>query len=145
MRCPHGVALPLAVSLSADPPACALTRLLGQHPAAIRKVRWDGPESGQTSRDYLEIETKHGRVVVIDPSRGTVSADPPLPPGIPTGAVRIQQDLTEAVPSAFDGRPVFSLVSAQQGDQTGWHFQLSTGVLLTLAGGDLIPVTSRPG
>lgn len=128
--------------MSAEQPPAALARLLGQHPAALRRVRWVGPDPAGTTHDYLEIETKHGVVVVIDPVSGEVTANPPLPREIVPGATRVQYDLTERVPAAFDGRPVFTAVSVRDGVPRTYRIRLSTGVELTLTGGDAVPVTS---
>ncbi|HEY5644635.1 MAG TPA: GNAT family N-acetyltransferase [Pseudomonadales bacterium] len=143
--------------MSADDTA-ALTRLIGAHPAALRSVRWepsrargaaDRAESAHplASADYLEIETKHGQVVIIEPGTGNVYANPPRPDQVEPDARRRQQDLTEAVPLAFDGRPVITDIVPASGPFRGWRILLSTGVTLNVTPDTALPTTSveRPG
>jgi hypothetical protein len=122
--------------LSAEILPADLQRLVGQHPAALRLVRWP-----QALSAHVEIETKHGLVVLIDCHDGTVRANPALPPGVDAGA-RLQEDLTGTVPAAFDGRPVFQAIAAlrDSGRLTGWRFDLSTGIVLTVTPGAPVPV-----
>ncbi|MEM8765860.1 MAG: hypothetical protein AAGE43_00320 [Pseudomonadota bacterium] len=104
----------------------ALTRLIGQHPAALRSVRWTG--SGAVGRhpedkEHLEIETKQGLVALIDHRDGSAYSRPPVPPD--AAGERQARDLTEQLPVAFDQRPV---IEAIKGDgNSAWRFELSTG------------------
>ncbi len=78
---------------------------------------------------HLEVETKHGHVLVFDHRAPAVYACPPAPEGT---LGRSWQDLTERVPEAFDGRPVFAAVSLASHDgRPCWQFDLSTGAKLT--------------
>ena len=105
----------------------ALTRLIGQHPAAVRTVAWQRAPLGPTEIRHLELESKHGHVLVIDHVTGEVHQLPPAPPG--ATLARHQRDLTAEVPAAFDGRPrIESAVPLESVEQpTGWRFGLSTG------------------
>jgi len=117
---------------------------VGQHPAAFRTVCWTGPQPGERSPDYLEIESKHGLVVVIAASTGAAFANPPLPQEVTPGSRRLQTDLTELVAAAFNGRPVFTAVVPVSADGTfaGWQFHLSTGTVLTLTPASVVPATT---
>ncbi|MGE0624971.1 MAG: hypothetical protein AB7I04_13790 [Pseudomonadales bacterium] len=131
--------------MSAETIPAELARLVGQHPAALRAVCWTGPRPADRSRDHLEIETKHGRVVVIDPESGAAFANPPLPPRITPGSRRQQRDLTELVPAAFNDRPVITAVEMllAGGRTAGWRVHLSTGIALTLKVPEVVPQVSR--
>ena len=102
--------------------AQALSRLLDHHPAAIRTVVWRPEPLEPQEFGHLEIETKHGHVVVIDHATGAVYRNPPAPPQ--AGPVRQLRDLTAHLPGAFDGRPTFHRVTPSS---RGYHFALSTG------------------
>lgn len=104
-----------------------LERLIGQHPASLRSVSWD-PHGHHEPLAHLELETKHGHVVVFDHQQPVIYAAPPAPPD----AVypRTWHDLTEQVPEAFDNRPVLTAFSYQQ-EPVGWLISLSTGVTLS--------------
>ena len=88
-------------------------RLIDQHPAALRSVCW-GAGMHQQRLHHLEIETKHGRVLVFDHQAPRVYCNPPRP-HINSPQDRLAQrswrDLTEQVPAAFDARPVITSVS----------------------------------
>lgn len=102
-----------------------LQRLIGQHPAALRSVSWDSAPLGGNLA-HLEVETKHGTVVVFDHRQPVVYANPPRPPG--ANGTRQWQDLTERLPAAFDARPTFAEIRlSEDGDRAAWIFQLSTG------------------
>lgn len=110
----------------------ALRRLLGQHPAALRSVRWIGAADGDAAgagagaKEDLEIETKQGLVTLIDHRDGTAYCRPPAPPD--ARGKRRARDLTEAVPVAFDQRPVIAaVVRVGTGSEGAWRFELSTG------------------
>jgi|GEM_PF-4029762 len=106
-------------------------RLIGQHPAALRSVCWTGSQS-TFSLHHLEVETKHGRVTVFDHQQPRVYCNPPRPDaaaGPFSSEPRQWRDLTEQVPVAFNGRPVFAdLVFDQR--QRHWRFHLSTGAIV---------------
>jgi len=106
-----------------------LWHLIGQHPAALRSVSWDAaPAEGALA--HLEVETKHGAVVVFDHRRRSVYANPPRPAGV--HGQRRWRDLTERVPSAFDGRPTFAQIRlTENADTVRWIFELSTGAAFT--------------
>ena len=140
--------------MSADDTA-ALTRLIGAHPAALRSVRWEASRSPASadrsasedplaSADYLEIETKQGQVVIIEPGSGNVFANPPRPDQVEPDARRRQRDLTDAVPLAFDGRPVITAIApaSANGPFGGWRILLSTGIALTVTPDGAVPTTS---
>ncbi|MEJ2090039.1 MAG: hypothetical protein P8Y69_16535, partial [Gammaproteobacteria bacterium] len=57
-----------------------LSRLVGQHPAAIRTVVWRTEPLAPEEFGHLEIETQHGSVFVIDHVTGAVDSNPPAPP-----------------------------------------------------------------
>lgn len=133
MHPPPAVGSLSAASLSADELPRSLARLIGQHPAALRAVCWaeDAHEPGTPA--HLEIETKHGFVTLIDHQSGTTYANPPAPPDLDVSCPRWQQDLTEAIPGAFSGRPVFATITPMNDDgvQTGWRFEFDTGAAFT--------------
>lgn len=104
-----------------------LARLLGQHPAAIRTLVWRAERLEPDEFGHLEIETKHGHVVVIDHVTGAVYSNPPAPPH--ATSVRQCRDLTAHLPCAFNGRPTFERVTPLA---RGYHFALSTGAGFSL-------------
>lgn len=106
-------------------------RLIDQHPAALRSVCWS-TGMHQHRLHHLEIETKHGRVLLFDHRQPRVYCNPPHPPGnAPQNRVaqRSWRDLTEQVPVAFDARPLITSVSFDH-DTGRWNFLLSTGAKL---------------
>ncbi len=105
-------------------------RLLGQHPAALRSVHFDGAAHPE-ALGHLEVETKHGIVLVFDHRRPVVYASPPAPPGLERE--RRWRDLTAAATAAFDNRPTFSGVTLIDDEQQSWRFELSTGAELLFA------------
>lgn len=106
-----------------------LENLIGQHPAALRSVSWGTPASDDAIA-HLEVETKHGAVVLFDHRRAVVHSDPPRPPD--ARGTRQWQDLTERLPEAFDGRPTLAAISLNEdGDAAVWIFELSTGATFT--------------
>lgn len=115
----------------------ALARLLGQHPAAIRTLVWRTEPLDPDAFGHLEIETKHGHVVVIDHVTGAVYSNPPAPPQ--AGSVRQCRDLTAHLPCAFDGRPTFDRVTPSS---RGYHFALSTGAGFSLTLDERFPLIS---
>ena len=112
-----------------------LARLIGQHPAAIRTLIFGSEPLEHDRFGHLEIETKHGHVVVIDHATGAVYSKPPLPPGV--AAARQHRDLTTDLPGAFDGRPTISAITPTRG---GIHFALSTGAGFSLTLDEHSPV-----
>jgi hypothetical protein len=127
--------LRLAVSLSADlfaDRAATLVRLIGQHPAAVRAVRWQSESLCADELGHLEIETKHGQVVVFDHRTGAIYANPPEPASVE--GVRQHRDLTAELPGAFNDRPVIQHINPiVEGEQLrGWSFGLSTGAAFRL-------------
>jgi len=122
----------------------ALTRLLGQHPAAIRSVSFSGDPQEQGATAHLEIETKHGFITLIDHRTGAVYSNPPLPPGADTGSPRQQRDLSDELPGVFADRPRFEAVEAiQDGAQlAGWRFRLDTGAAFTLTLDEHLPIVA---
>lgn len=115
--------------MSAERP---LARLVGQHPAALRTVSFTGGDlTGRLA--HLEIETKHGQVVVVDHVSGALYEHPPAPPGM--SGRRTQRDLSDLLSGAFDGRPVFERIEPlrEAAALTGWRFLLSTGFAFTFA------------
>jgi hypothetical protein len=129
--------------LSAELPG-ELARLIGQHPSAVRSVRFseDPHESGTLA--HLEIETKHGFVTLIDHRSGAVYANPPVLPGVDPDLSRQQRDLSDQLPVAFSGRPRFSAVIPliTDGMLRGWHFVLDTGGAFTLTLDQRLPIVS---
>ena len=120
--------------MSAEDEIDALARFSGQHPAAIRAVRWQSEPLAAHEFGHLEIETKHGQVVVIDHIDGSVYSNPPRPPVF--SGTRQQRDLTDELPSAFNDRPVILHLRPirRSGMLSGWRCSLSSGaaVILTL-------------
>ena len=127
MNQPHVVAWLSGGNLSVETVPEGLTRLLQQHPAAIRTLLFQSDPLGPEQFGHLEIETKHGQVAVIDHATGEVYANPPTPPN--AGQARRQRDLTSHLPGAFDGRPVIQSIETtiSDGMLTGYHFVFSTG------------------
>ncbi len=121
-----------------------LRRLIGQHPSAVRSVsfRADVPPPG--TRAHLEIETKHGFVVLIDHRTGTVHANPPVPDTVGPDAIRAQRDLSDELPGAFAGRPRFAAVRPVRnaGKLTGWRFELDTGAAFALTLHEEVPIVA---
>ncbi len=106
----------------------ALERLIGQHPAALRSVRWAGGDGRSASADvgHLELETKQGLVTLIDHRNGRAYSHPPAPPDA-TGE-RSATDLTERVPIAFDQRPIIeAILRVEEDAESAWCFELSNG------------------
>jgi len=125
----------LVASLSPEPIPASLSRLLGQHPAAVRTVCWRSAALTSTELQHLELESKHGHVVVIDHDSGECHADPPQPPlGLDPTRPRQQRDLSAELPGAFEGRPTFTgfvpIVEAQA--LRGWRIEFSNGRNFTL-------------
>jgi hypothetical protein len=88
-----------------------------------------------TGLHHLELETKHGHVVVIDHVSGECYSDPPQPPQALTGELpRRGRDLSAELPGAFDGRPTFSgfVPIVEKASLTGWRIDLSNGRSFTL-------------
>ena len=107
-----------------------LDRLIGQHPAALRSVSWGSDAPGADQLAHLELETKHGHVVIFDHISGDVHAHPPRPPGVPPGANGRRQwrDLTEELPMAFNGRPRLEAIDplpGSGGSVSAWRFELT--------------------
>jgi hypothetical protein len=118
-----------------------MERLVGQHPAALRAVRWQAMPLGAEDLGHLEIETKHGQVVVIDHATGTPYANPPEPP-VRSGP-RQARDLTATVPAAFDGRPTITAVTLAP-SAAAWVLALSTGAEVVFSLGAAAPtLTTR--
>ena len=120
----------MSADLSADvsaEKAATLADLIGQHPAAIRTVRWQRESLGADELGHLEIETKHGQVVIFDHQTGAIYANPPAP-NCAKGD-RQHRDLTAELPGAFNDRPVLRHITPiMEGEQIrGWSFGLSTG------------------
>ena len=111
-----------------------IERLIGQHPAALRSVWWDDAHAG-ADLVHLEVETKHGRVLVFDAAAPLVHELPPAPPG--SAQPRCWRDLTEQIPEAFDGRPLITGVAeAMQEGRPCWRLELSTGVTIVFVPGE---------
>ena len=100
-----------------------LERLLHVPLAALRSVCWQAEEMSSRMA-HLEVETKHGGVVVFEHLGGELYADPPRPPGVE--ADRQWRDLTTDITVAFDGRPSLQKICRLQ-TPNGWRFDLSTG------------------
>jgi len=107
-----------------DCDAVRLERLLHVPLAALRSVRWQTDDTGSAQMAHLEVETKHGAVVVFEHADGNLYVDPPRPPE--SNANRQWCDLTTKIPVAFDGRPTLQQISRLQ-NPDGWRFDLSTG------------------
>lgn len=103
-----------------------LDRLINQHPAALRSVSWH-PEPHSHDLQHLELETKHGQVVVFDHHQPVLYTLPPEP--AQTLHPRIWHDLTEKIPEAFNGRPTIAGFEFQQ-QPAGWIIELSTDIRL---------------
>lgn len=103
-----------------------LKRLLHQHPAAIRSVSWH-PDPHSHSLQHLELETKHGQVVVFDHRQPLLYSQPPAP--AQALHPRTWHDLTEQIPEAFDGRPTIASFDYQN-QPAAWIITLSTNVRL---------------
>ncbi len=123
----------------------SLSRLIDQHPAAIRSVCFSEEAIDMATPDlaHLEIETKHGQVTLIDHRTGEAYANPPVPPG---AAIRNRQqrDLSDQLPGAFADRPRFSSIEPlqQDGRHSGWHFELDTGAAFTLTLDERLPIVA---
>ena len=102
-------------------------RLIGQHPAALRSVSWQ-PSPPDTHLHHLELETKHGQVVVFDHQQPAVYSQPPSPAS--ARDLRSWRDLTELAPEVFDGRPTITGIQYQK-QPPAWVISLSTGVRVT--------------
>jgi hypothetical protein len=101
-------------------------RLINHHPAALRSVNWS-LEPADNALHHLEIETKHGQVVVFDHHIPVVYSQPPQPQIHP--GPRHWRDLTLEAPVAFDGRPVVVSVDFELSPPC-WRLRLSTGAEL---------------
>jgi len=104
-----------------------VVRLIGQHPAALRSVTWH-PQPPMRDLHHLELETKHGHVIVFDHHEPKIHSLPPRPDQVYHH--RQWQDLTEQAPGAFNGRPTIAAIEAQH-DPLGWIIKFSTGASLT--------------
>jgi hypothetical protein len=102
-------------------------RIIGQQPAALRSVTWH-PQPPQRHLHHLELETKHGHVIVFDHHQPIIHSLPPNPGDVHHH--RQWQDLTEQVPGAFNGRPTIVTIKPQS-DPLGWTISFSTGASLT--------------
>ena len=139
----HGAGSPSVANLSAESLPPALNRLIGHHVAAVRTVCWNPDSLSSTGLHHLELETKHGHVVVIDHVSGECYADPPQPPQTLTGDFQRQQrDLSTELPGAFDARPTFSgfMPLTENASLTGWRIDLSNGRSFTLRLDDQTPL-----
>ena len=132
------------VSLSDDLLPGPLRRLIGQHPAAIRSVCFSRSAHPPGTQAHLEIETKHGFVVLIDHRNGAVYANPPVPDAMEPGSVRTQRDLSDELPGAFADRPRFAAVRDLRNAHglTGWRFELDTGAAFTLTLNEQVPIVA---
>lgn len=135
--------------MSDEPVPGPLRRLIGQHPAAVRSVCFSPGAQPPETQAHLEIETKHGFVVLIDHRTGAVYANPPVPDAVAPGSVRAQRDLSDALPGAFADRPRFAAVRPvrETGDGaddalTGWRFELDTGAAFTLTLHEQVPIVA---
>jgi hypothetical protein len=104
-----------------------VSRLIGQHPAALRSVTWH-PQPPMRDLHNLELETKHGHVIVFDHHQPIIHSLPPRPDQVHHH--RQWQDLTEQAPDAFNGRPTIAAIDTQDNPQ-GWVIRFSTGTSLT--------------
>lgn len=102
-------------------------RLIGQHPAALRSVSWT-QEAADNALHHLEVETKHGQVVVFDHQTPVVYSQPPQPPA--EWRPRHWRDLTLDVPVAFAGRPVIVSVDFVI-SPAAWRLRFSIGAELS--------------
>jgi hypothetical protein len=126
---------PSAVNLFSESVPATLNRLVGHHPGAVRTVCWSPDALSASGLHHLELETKHGQVVVIDHVSGECYSDPPQPPQTLDGELlRQQRDLSAMLPGVFDGRPTFSrfVPLAENDSLTGWRIDLSNGRSFTL-------------
>lgn len=101
-------------------------RLIGQHPAALRSVSWQ-PDPPDGHLHHLELETKHGHVVVFDHQQPLIYSQPPRP--ATARDLRSWRDLTELAPEVFDGRPTI-VEFHRQNQPPAWIISLSTGARL---------------
>ncbi len=102
----------------------ATATLLNVPLAALRSVCWREEESEDFQLHHLEVETKHGRVIVFDHRSGELYADPPRPRGVTDK--RRWRDLTADVVIAFDDRPSLNRITRLK-NPDAWRFDLSTG------------------
>ena len=104
--------------------------LAGHHPAALRSVHWQAGGGGENALAHLELETKHGRVVVFDHREPRLYANPPRPPE--ARGRRHWRDLTGCVPRVFDNRPRIRRLALDtpESGKARWRLELSTGVVL---------------
>ena len=138
-----------AESVPASVPA-SLTRLIGQHPSAVRSICFSeepqvrGGAADNRLTGHLEIETKHGQVTLIDHRTGIAYANPPVPPGVDVRLNRQQRDLADELPGAFAGRPRFAKIEPLSTDDTlsGWNFELDTGAAFTLTLDEHLPIVA---
>ena len=98
--------------------------------AALRSVSWREEDGAESQLHHLEVETKHGRIVVFDHRNGELYADPPRPPGV--SHKRRWRDLTAEVVIAFDDRPALIRITRLE-NPDAWRFDLSTGVFFVFA------------
>ena len=122
----------------------SLARLIGQHPSAVRSVCFSEDPHPPGTLAHLEIETKHGFVVLIDHRTGEALARPPVPEGVDPRQARQQRDLSDALPGAFADRPRFAKIdaSSRDGRLEGWRFELDTGRAFTLTLHDEVPIVA---
>lgn len=144
-----------------------LARLAGEHIGSIRQIRFitrapdrrppadarsqgDERPAGDPAPSIIELETKSGRYLhlLIDRFRAVVmirtgAATPPRA----GGSERTWQDLTEQLPTAFDGRPQIAAVTpigaqhpdASEPSAAGWLLTLTTGCVLRVDYADTGP------
>ena len=134
----------MEASLSAESLPGPLSRLIGQHPSAIRSVSFSEDPREPGTLAHLEIETKHGFVVLIHHQTGAVYANPPVPESVDARLARRQQDLSDQLPGAFADRPRFSaVIPLQEADGlSGWRFELDTGAAFTLTLHETVPIVA---
>ena len=144
MSLPPGAVSLSVASLSAEPLPDALSRLIGQHPSAIRSVCFSEEPHAPGSLAHLEIETKHGHVTLIDHATGEVYSNPPAPSGVSLDLARRQRDLSDVLPGAFADRPRFAAIEriAAGGRTKGWRFHMDTGAAFTLTLDDRLPIVT---
>lgn len=113
-----------------------------QHIAALRLVQLRDAASGAPlTPEALEIETKSGRFWHLEPSTSEdlvrLGVGPAHRMSGHETAVRHWQDLTEALPGAFDGRPLVMALEAAEprGPELArlWTLVLSTGYRIRCA------------
>jgi hypothetical protein len=121
-----------------------LRQLIGQHPSAIRSVCFSEDPHDPGALAHLEIETKHGSVVLIDHRTGAVYANPPVPDTADPTLTRQQRDLSDQLPGAFADRPRFAAVvpMREAGGLRGWRFELDTGAAFTLTLHEHLPIVA---